>query len=100
MKTKFQLTLQLHLDLDENLEPSDTVVGKFNDMQERGVLTYVEWVDVGRKDLEAQGKKKEEYFKKDLSGFMKQYSRTLDVPVDVSTDRMIKNPRALDIQFL
>jgi hypothetical protein len=42
-----------------NLEPSNTLVDKFTDMEESGELRYLRWEELTRRDQEVQGHKKD-----------------------------------------
>jgi len=66
--------------------PSDVVVDKYVQMQERGSLMYLPWMDIGRRDVEAAGSgKKEPYWQKNSQGILCERSCAVDTPADVST---------------
>ena len=55
------------LELEGQLEPSDSLVDKLVQMEESGQLRYVRWEEYTRKNQEIRGIKKEEYWKEDPS---------------------------------
>ena len=70
-----------------DLVPSDVLTDKFADMQQRGTLLYLPWVELGRRDLEMQlgNKGREEYWKKNAAGILCEHSYAVDAPADIST---------------
>ena len=76
------------LDIEGDLEPSDTLVDKYAHMQEvSGVLKYFPNEEIGRRDLEVRGIKKDSFFKTDPStGLLKFHEIGKDEDVDLSTD--------------
>ena len=75
------------LQIDGDMEPSDTLVDKLCSMMEvTGVLKHVPLVDVGRRDHEILGEKKDISWKPDSSGVMRQHETGIDVKADYSTD--------------
>ena len=75
---KSQLT---GLELSGNLAPSNLLVDKFVDMQEKGVLRYLEWQDLTTREQELRNIKIEEYWKIENGLFKRFESHTV-----VSTD--------------
>lgn len=67
-------------------EPSDNLVDKLSTMQEAGVLRYIAWEDITRRDLEVQGVKKEKYWMEDKDGRFKGFEATKEDPADLSSD--------------
>ena len=70
-------------------EPSDTLVDKYSTMQENGILRYVPWEDVTRRDLEVRGVKKEKYWQEvwqGKKGHMQGMEVGVEDPADMSTD--------------
>jgi hypothetical protein len=70
-------------------EPSDTLVDKFSSMQENGVLRYVPWEDITRRDMEMRGVKKEKYWQEvwqGRKGHMEGREMGVDEPADLSSD--------------
>ena len=76
------------LEIEGDLEPSDTLVDKYVHMQETtGVLKYIPLEEIGRRDNEVIGIKKDSFFKPDpTTGLMKFHEIGRDQEVDVSTD--------------
>jgi hypothetical protein len=76
------------LDIEGDLEPSDTLVDKYSHMQEvSGVLKYLPIEEVGRRDSEIKGIKKDAFFKTDPgTGLLKFHEIGKDEYVDSSTD--------------
>ena len=61
------------LELEGELEPSDSLVDKFVQMEECGQLRYVRWEEFTRKNQEIRGVKKDEYWEEDpVSGALKE----------------------------
>ena len=71
-----------------DLEPSDALVDKLSHMQDgTGVLRYVPLEDVGRRDQEVQGIKKDLFWKTDPgTGTLKMLEVGREVGADISTD--------------
>ena len=67
-------------EIAEDLEPSDTLVDKLAYMQETsGVLRYIPLQDIGRRDMEVKGVKKDSYWKPDpVSGNLKLHEGPLN----------------------
>ena len=74
-------------------EPSDTLVDKFCTMQENGILRYVPWEEITRRDLEITGVKKEKFWQEVWQGktaHMQGVERGVEEPADLSTDRKLE----------
>ena len=78
--------LLVGLDITGDLEPSDTLVDKFVAMQESGVLRYLPWTEIGQRDAEIRGQKKDEFFKFDSSGALRLTVTGADIDADTCTD--------------
>jgi hypothetical protein len=75
------------VDIVGDLEPSDVLVDKFTNMQEvTGVLRYISFAELGRRDEEMRGVKKDVFWKPDASGNLRQHDVGKDVVADLSTD--------------
>ena len=86
---KIQVEL-VGLTIKGDLEPSDTLVNRFAAMQEEGVLKYLPWQKYGRKDVEQRNGVQEDYWKKDSSGALKEHTRTLESPTDITSDLKLR----------
>ena len=62
------------LDISGELEPSDHLVDRMVTMQEDGVLKFILWEDVGRRDVEVRGSKKDPWYKFDQQGLLHEYA--------------------------
>jgi hypothetical protein len=82
------LVLANVLTVKGDLEPSDALVDKLSHMQDgTGVLRYVPLEEVGRRDHEVRGIKKDQYWKTDpVSGTLKMQEVGGEVGADISTD--------------
>ena len=75
------------LEIAEDLEPSDALVDKFAAMQEvTGALRYIPLHELGRRDQEAKGIKRESWWKPDSNGALRQHLVNVEIDADVSTD--------------
>ena len=75
------------VEIEGDLEPSDTLVDKYSHMHEAsGVLRYLPWTEVGRRDMEVKGVKKDSFWKPDASGNLKLHEVGFDSPADLGTD--------------
>ena len=76
------------MDVEGELEPSDILVDKYVHMQETtGVLKYIPFEEIGRRDQEILGVKKDSFMKPDPNtGIVKVHEHNIDNFVDVSTD--------------
>ncbi len=75
------------LNLRGEREPAAYLVNRFHAMIESGVLLYVPWDKLGRRDLEIQaGPRVESYWKPDNNGAMREYNFKVEIPADVTTD--------------
>ena len=79
------------LSIEGDLEPSFGLIDKFVAMQEEGTLKYLPWSDLGRRDQEIRGCKKEEYWKADSAGSLKQHSHLVEIQADTSSDLRLKS---------
>ena len=71
--------------IEGELEPADGLVDKLVHMQETGVLIYLAWEELGRRDLEARGQKKEHSWVEDpITGVLRRIARTVDPNADIS----------------
>jgi hypothetical protein len=77
------------LDITGDLEPSDNVVDRFVDMQEQGVLKYLRWEEIGRRDAEVRGAQKDNFWTI-ANGQLVSNSTIVELPADVSTDLKMK----------
>lgn len=78
------------LDITGDLEPSDNVVDRLVAMQEDGILKYLRWEEIGRRDTEIRGAKRDTYWKTDSNGLLREHSSIVELPADTSTDLKIK----------
>lgn len=75
------------LEIEGDLEPSDTLVDKFSHMQEvSGVLRYMPLEEMGRRDNEVRGIKKDTFWKTDANGSLKLHEVGVDAVADLSSD--------------
>ena len=76
------------MDIEGELEPSDILVDKYVHMQEStGVLKYIPFDEVGRRDQEILGVKKDSSLKPDPhTGTVRVHEYSIDNPADMSTD--------------
>ena len=58
--------------IKDDLEPSDLLVDRFAGMQDSGVLRFVPWAELGRRDHEVRGIKKETAFVPNAAGMLCQ----------------------------
>jgi hypothetical protein len=79
------------LNIEGDLEPSYGLIDKFVAMQEDGTLRYLPWADLGRRDHEIRGFKKEDYWKVDTAGVLKQHSSLVEIQADTSSDLRLKS---------
>ena len=82
------LVLRDILTVRGDLEPSDSLVDKLSHMQDgTGVLRYVPLEDVGRRDQEVLGIKKDACWKTDpATGNLKLHEVNIEVTADISSD--------------
>jgi hypothetical protein len=78
------------LDITGELEPSDNVVDRLVAMQEDGNLKYLKWEEIGRRDVEIRGSKKDNFWKPDANGHLREYSSIIETPADISDMLKIK----------
>ena len=73
------------LEIEGELEPADSLVDKYVHMMESShVLRYIPMHEVGRRDMEIKGKKKDEYFKPDANGLMRKHITAEEAVADCS----------------
>ena len=73
------------LEIVDDLIPSNTLVDKFVQMQEKSNLLYLPWTEIGRRDQEVRGQKREPYWAKSPAGVLVEHTMSTDFPADVST---------------
>ena len=77
------------LELEGELEPSDSLVDKFVQMEECGQLRYIKWEEFTRKNQEVRGVKKDEFWKEDpVTGALKRFQRDNEVTIDLGDDKL------------
>ena len=77
--------------IEESLEPSDSLIDKYNFMKEEGNLRFVNWNELTRRDDEVRSVKKNKFFDTDSQGRLKLGEEVVEDPVDTSTDLKLKS---------
>lgn len=70
------------------LEPSNLLVDKYVEMEEVGELRYLRWEEYSRRNQEAKGVKKDEFWKEDAEGRIKKVYKEPDEHVTVGGDML------------
>eukprot|EP00973_Karenia_brevis_P034541 4764761-Karenia_brevis.AAC.1 len=68
------------------MEPSHTLVDKYVAMKDSGELRYVAWNQLTTREAELKGEKTEDIILKDGDGRLRQSTRKMEEPVDLSSD--------------
>ena len=78
------------LTIADELEPSDSLIDKFNGQKEDGVLRLLPWPELTRRDEEVKCIKKIKSFDTDSSGRLKVAEEKAENPTDIATDLKVK----------
>ena len=78
------------LKIEDDLEPADALVDKYNAMKEDGVLRWVPWEELTAREDEVRNVKKLKEFHTTPDGFLKTIERDLEDPADIASDLKLK----------
>eukprot|EP00969_Alexandrium_andersonii_P000605 26069-Alexandrium_andersonii.AAC.1 len=78
------------LQLVDELECSHALVDKFAAMAEEGVLRYIPWDELTKRESELQNEKKTKEWRADSSGLLREHTTANEAKVDLSTDLRMK----------
>ena len=78
------------LSIEEDLEPADALIDKYNAMKEDGNLRWLPWEELTRREDEIRNVKKLKEFHTSPDGFIKTVDRQQEDPADLHTDLKLK----------
>lgn len=78
------------LSIEDDLEPSDALVDKFNSMKEDGVLRWVPWEELNTRVDEVLNVKKVKEFHTTPDGFLKTVEKDSEDPADIASDLKLR----------
>ena len=76
--------------IEEDLEPSDSLIDTYNAMREDGNLKFLAWNELTRRDDEIRSIKKTKVFETDSQGRLKAGEEAHEEPADAATDLKLK----------
>ena len=77
--------------LEGELEPSFELVDKLVAMRDQGVIRYLKWEELTKRDQELLGIKKDEFWKENLDGTLKREYRAAELCADIQDLLRLRN---------